>query len=140
MSLYSPSNNIHFNQPPLMNDGRNNTNWEIESITNQKIKSQAGIKSNWDYRQYLQKNANQIMKFNYLDFNNSSGNIPNDYFSNSSTSNSPFVFKSTHDKRKPPVGYNNSDLKQNYLSREQLNARLISPSINTDNFKQFNKY
>jgi hypothetical protein len=134
MSLFSPSNNIHYNQPPLMNDGRNYSNWETESITNQKIQHQAGIKSNWDYRQYLQKNAKQIMKFNNLEFNNSTGNIPNSYYNNKSTNNSPFIFNSTHDKSRPPVGYNNSDLKQNYLSREQLNARLISPSIPTNNF------
>jgi hypothetical protein len=48
--------------------------------------------------------------------------------------NSPFIFTSTHDKSIPSYAYNNSDLKQNYLSREQLNARLISPSIPTNNF------
>jgi hypothetical protein len=30
----------------------------------------------------------------------------------------------------PGYGYSNSDLKNPYLSREQLNARLIAPSIN----------
>jgi hypothetical protein len=30
----------------------------------------------------------------------------------------------------PGFGYNTSDLKNPYLTREQLNARLIAPSIN----------
>lgn len=134
MSLYSGSNNIHMNLPPLMNDGRNYANWHPESITNEKIKDQSGIKSNWDYRQYLQKNAKQIMKYNHMESISSSGNNAKTYQNNISTTNSPYVFNSTHDTKRPPVGYNNSDLKQTYLSREQLNARLISPSIPTNNF------
>ena len=133
MSYNSGSNNIHYNMPPMMNDGRNYSTWEPESIVNSKIQKKEGIKSNWEYRQYLQNNANNIMKYNYMDFSHSSGNNPNTYVNNNSSSNSPFVFKSTHDKRKPSYGYSNSDLKQNYLSREQLNSRMAAPSISTRN-------
>ena len=40
----------------------------------------------------------------------------------------PFLFNSVVDNAKP-FGYANSDLKEIYLSREQLNARKISPAI-----------
>ena len=72
------------------------------------------------------------MEHNYLDSVHSSGNIPPNYV-NKTTSNTPFVLNSTHDTSKPSYGYNNSDLKTNYLSREQLNSRLIAPSIPTNN-------
>jgi hypothetical protein len=50
------------------------------------------------------------------------------------SSNVPYKFQSTFDTNKPGYGYCNSDLKSEYLSREQLNARLIAPtySINND--------
>ena len=63
MSYNSGSNNIHYNMPPMMNDGRNYSTWEPESIVNSKIQKKEVIKSNWEYRQYLQNNANNIIKF-----------------------------------------------------------------------------
>ena len=50
------------------------------------------------------------------------------------SSNVPYTFKGTFDTSQPGFGYCNSDLKNPYLSREQLNARLISPSINPAHF------
>jgi hypothetical protein len=118
--------------PPMMSDGRNYASWQPESVINSKIQKQEGLKSNWDYRQYLQNNAQNIMKFNYMESVNASGNNPNSYLNNQSSPNTPFVFQSTHDKRQPTYGYNNSDLKQNYLTREQLNSRMMAPSIPTN--------
>ena len=132
MSWFSGSNNIHQNMPPMMSDGRNFTNLQPESVTNNNIQQKAGIKNNWEYRNYLQNNANDIMKYNFMDYSNSSGNNPNTYVNNQMLSNSPFVFKSTYDQNKPTYGYNNSDLKHNYLTREQLNSRMIAPSISTN--------
>ena len=151
MSLYSNnnntnsgSNNIYYNMPPMMNDGRNYSTFIPESVINEELQQKSGLYSNWDYRRYLQNNANNIMKYNQMDAVHSSGNYPSNYnndCSNTNTNtitsrsiNTPFIFKSTYDKSVPPYAYNNSDLKQNYLSREQLNARLISPSISTNNF------
>jgi hypothetical protein len=45
------------------------------------------------------------------------------------SSNVPYQFKSTFDDSTPGFGYENSDLKRLYLSREQLQARMIAPSI-----------
>ena len=128
MYLTPASNN---KQPPIMNDGRNFANWQPEAVINNKIQQKEGIQSNWDYRNFLQNNASQIMKHNYLEAVHSSGNIPPNYV-HKNLSNTPFVFSSIHDETKPNYGYNNSDLKSNYLSREQLNARLVAPSIPTN--------
>ena len=131
---YSGSNNIHYDMPPLMNDGRNYSSWQPEAVINNNIKKDANIKTNWEYRQYLQNNANHIMKYNTMEAIYTTGLDPVLEKPEQSTKNSPFVFKSTHDTNKPAHGYNNTDLKNFYLSREQLQSRLISPSIPTVNF------
>lgn len=132
MSAYSGFNNKYNNMPPMMSDGRSYASWQPEAVINDSIRKQEGIQTNWQYRQFLQNNAANIMKFNYLDAVNASGNNPNTYVNTQPSSNVPFVFTSTHDQSKPTYGYNNSDLKQFYLTREQLNARMISPSIPTN--------
>jgi hypothetical protein len=111
------------------------SSWQPEAITNTKIQQQEGIRSNWEYRKYLQNNAQNIMKINYMESVNASGNNPKEYNSGLSTSsspNTPFVFQSTHDKRTPRYGYSESDLKRDYITKEQLNARMIAPSISTN--------
>ena len=59
-TCYSGSNNIHFNNPPLMSDGRHLTNWDPGCTANNTLRSRVGIKSNYDYRQYLMKNADKV--------------------------------------------------------------------------------
>ena len=128
-TCYSGSNNIHFNSPPIMSDGRNYASWQPEAVINRNIQRKANINSNWNYRQFLQNNANQIMQYNTilscdalgLDTHINSGKTPSD--------NVPFSYKSTFDTSRPGFGYCNSNLKNPYISREQLNARMISPFI-----------
>jgi hypothetical protein len=128
-NCFSGSNNIDFNFPPIMSDGRNYSSWQPDAVINERIQQNQGIKSNWQYRQYLQKNAIQIMNYNTeeacytlgLDTHVNTYKTPSD--------NVPYHFKGIFDTSKPGFGYCNSDLKNPYLSREQLNARLVSPSI-----------
>jgi len=131
MSLNLGSNNIHHKMPPLMNDGRNFASWQPEAFTNNQIQHEFNIKSNWDYRKFLQNNANNIMKYNYNEAVGESGNNPSTLINNQCISNKPFLFESSHDSKRPNYGNENSDLKQYYLTREQLNARMVSPSIST---------
>jgi len=126
MSCYSGSNNIHLNSPPLMSDGRNFSSWQPEAVVNQRIQAAEKINSNWDYRQYLQKNAQQIMKYNSMESCYELGLDVHATTDKTSSNNVPYLFNSFSN----PVSVNNtSDLKSAYLSREQLNARMISPSI-----------
>ena len=46
-----------------MADGRNYATWQQDAVVNERIQRQEGIQSNWQYRQYLQKNGAQIMNF-----------------------------------------------------------------------------
>jgi len=63
-TCYSGSNNIHFNFPPIMADGRNFASWQPEAVVNDRIRQQENITTSWQYRQYLTNNASEIMKMN----------------------------------------------------------------------------
>ena len=110
-----------------MSDGRNYSQWQHTAQINNQIRNQANIQSNYDYRIYLTKNADSIIRFNQTQACNESGSC---YYSNNKkvTNNSPYLFKSCSDSN-TPYGYHNSDLKQIYLSRQQLQAKKTAPSI-----------
>lgn len=135
-TCYSGSNNIHFNFPPIMADGRNFASWQPDAVINQRIQKQEQIKSNWQYRQYLQNNGTQIMNYNNLEACYDLGLDPHVQTGKTPSNNVPFSFKSAFDTTTPGFGYCNSDLKNPYLTREQLNSRMVSPSINPANFKK----
>jgi len=126
---YSGSNNIHFDFPPIMMDGRNYATWQPEAVVNKRIQKAENIHSNWDYRQYMVHNGLEIMKFNTLQSCEVLGFNPHYNVDTTPSSNVPYTFKNNFDTTKPGFGYRNSDLKDPYLTREQLNAQLISPSI-----------
>ena len=133
-NCYSASNNYVFNSPAQMADGRLWSQWQPDAVVNNRIQKQEGIQSNWSYRQYLQKNGLQIMNFNTEEACYTLGVDPHVKTDRTPSDNVPFTFKNTFDTSKPGYGYCNSDLKNPYLSREQLNSRLVSPSINPSNF------
>ena len=131
-SQYTGSNNKYYTMPPMMNDGRNYSSWQPESVVNDKIKQDAGINSNWKYRQYLQHNASNIMKYNVMETANASGNNPYAVDNKIAGPNVPFSFASIHDTSSPAYKLDNSDLKQDYMTKQQMSARMISPSIATN--------
>jgi len=132
-TCYGASNNIHFDFPPIMQDGRNYSSWQPEAVVNDNIRKQENIKSNWEYRKFLTNNAMQIMKYNNQEACNDLG-LPSHIENNNNLStNVPFLYKSVMDTNKPGYGYCNSNLKSPYLSREQLQSRMVSPSINFKN-------
>jgi hypothetical protein len=128
-TCYSGSNNIHFNYPPIMADGRNYATWQPEAVVNKRIQQQENIKTSWEYRQYLTHNGIEIMKYNTSEACYDMGLPSHIQTGKTPSSNVPLLYKSTYDTSRTGYGYNNSDLKSPYLTREQLQARLISPSI-----------
>ena len=138
-TCYNSSNNIHFNFPPIMADGRNFASWQPEAVVNQRIQEQENITSSWAYRQFMTNNGIQIMKYNNQEACYDLGLNPHTQTNNTPSSNVPYLFKPTFDTSSPGYGYNNSDLKSPYLSREQLQARMISPAISSAQFSKFNK-
>ena len=114
------TNNVYANFPPLMSDGRNIiSGFQPESATNQFLLEKLGIQSNWQYRQYLQNNAKDIMKYNCMNMANDVGYI-NRFDGESKGPNVPTSFTTMSDNTRS----NQSDLMQTYLSREQLQQKL----------------
>jgi hypothetical protein len=111
-----------------MADGRNFASWQPGAVVNEKIRQESGIKSNWQYRKYLMENADQIIKYNQLGAcEQSSGGVAS-YGSEEKLNGSPFLYNSNLDNSQP-FGYENSDLKSSYLSRQQLQERMVTPVI-----------
>ncbi len=126
-SLGYQTNNKYPVFPPIMNDGRSViSSWDTETSLNDKIRKENGIKSNWDYRHFLTRNAVNVMEKNY----NESANDTGSFFikQNESTSNSPFLYGSINENT-TPFGFERNDLKDIYLSREQLYSRKCAPTI-----------
>lgn len=128
-TCYTGSNNIHFDKPPQMSDGRNYSSWEPDAIINDNIKKNSNITTNWAYRTYLQENAKDIMKQNGMESCYALGiSVKPIASTNVLTNGTPIMFHSGADQS------GNSDLKSMYMSREELNIRTIAPSINTNMF------
>ena len=125
-TCYSGSNNIHFDFPPIMKDGRNFASWQPGSVLSDNIRKEAGIKSNWSYRKYMIENADNIIKYNQMEACDQCCACPAKYGDNQPISNGPFLYKSCTDKTQP-FGYEGSDLKNQYLSSYQLQARMVTP-------------
>ena len=133
-NCYSGSNNYQFNSPPIMADGRLWSRWQPDAVVNERIQMQEGIQNNWTYRQFLQHNGLQIMNFNTSESCYTLGLDPHVRTDRTPSDNVPYKFRNVFDTSKPGFGYCNSDLKNPYLTSEQLNARLIAPTINPANF------
>jgi hypothetical protein len=126
-------NNTYYTMEPQQKfQGANYSSWQPEAETNNKILVDTGTNSNWKYRQYMQKNANQIMKYNTMETIYTSGNNPYTILNNAPTNKSPYLYSSIYDNKNPIYGFKNSDLKQDYMSKQQMQARMIAPSIPTN--------
>ena len=126
------NNNYYTIEPQQNFQGANYNLWQPEALTNNKIQVNSGINSNWKYRQYMQKNANQIMKYNTMESINNSGNNPYTILNTKQTNTSPHLYKSIYDNNDLTYLTKNSDLKQDYLKKEQMKSRMVSPYISTN--------
>ena len=126
------SNNIHFDFPPIMTDGRNYAKWQPGAVINQEIRKDNNIKSNWQDRQFLTTNADSIIKSNQLEACDNCCYCPT-LKVGESVPNTPFLYKSCMEKSQP-YGYENSDLKQLYLSSQQLQARMVAPILTQEQY------
>ena len=124
-------NNFYTIEPQENVQGANYSYWQPEASVNNNILANSGITSNWKYRQYIQKNANQIMKYNTMESIYSSGNNPYAISNTNPTNKSPYLYNSIHDTNNPSYGFRNSDLKQDYMTKQQTQAKMVAPSIRT---------
>ena len=127
----SGSNNTHFDFPPIMSDGRNFASWLPGAVINEQLRKENNINTNNDYRKYLTKNADDIIKYNQLSACDECCSTLQ-IFNNDNTQNTPFLYKSCLDNSRP-FGYETSDLKEIYLTENQLQSRTVTPVISQDN-------
>ena len=124
--MNSFSNSTYFTVTPV---NPLESSWQPDAKTNNKIHVDSGITSNWKYRQYIQNNANNIMKYNSMEYIYASGNNPYAVSNKIPSANVPYKFSSLYDPSVPNYGYSDSDFKQEFLKKQQLSARMIAPSF-----------
>ena len=105
--------------PPLMSDGRNFSRWEQPISMDDYLQKSNNLNSNWEYRKYLTKNADSIIKLNQQQ----------------AVINTTFPIEN----QVVPANCFNSDLKNNYLSREELQHRMVAPVVALDFSKSIPK-
>jgi hypothetical protein len=126
------ANNQYKNFPPKMSDSRSLvSSSQPVSVTDYYLQNDQ--KSNWSYREYLKNNSDKIQNdmtiksFNDVGYYQRFMKNVTDY-PETTKPIVPYFFTSLFDNTRP-IGYQNSDVKEIYLSREQLNARLMMPKI-----------
>jgi hypothetical protein len=82
------------------------------------------MSANWSYRQNLIKNADKIIKLNQSCACTEVPVFPQ----NTKSSDTPFLYTSCTQTVKP-IGYENSDLKEMFLSKQQFQCNMIAPEI-----------
>ena len=139
-TCYKGSNNIHAGFPALMSDGQWASNWEPACAINNELQKQAGITNNYQYRQYLINNADNIIKKNQVGAcNNCCACWENFKDRNTVKCPTKYIFKSCADKT-TPYGYESSDLKNLYLSDKILQSRLVAPIMTQDQMLKLPNY
>jgi len=145
------TNNIYPDFPPLMSDGRSVTSsYNPNAVNSEKVIIENDLKTSWDYRNFLTRNATKIRDYNYLDALNDFGytSTPADVVVygnpvsegaraaserdvNSGAVATPYLYKSVLDntRQQRDVFSQDSDLKNIYLTREQLNSRKVAPIL-----------
>jgi hypothetical protein len=133
------SNNKFEQFPSIMNDGRSVlASWQPGTVVNQIIQKENGIQSNWQYRQYLAKHANEIRAQHFQAACTDTGYFVRDHKTEDIASyQTPQVYGSLQEPIKHR-GSGSSDLKELYLTREQLQAKQVVPSLTqAELIKQF---
>jgi hypothetical protein len=126
-SLGYKTNNRFQQFPPILNDGRSIiSTWQPESYINNGLVKMNNIQSNWQYRRFIQANANDILKQNQVESCNDTGYYMRDVNPPVYSNGDPKMYNSLHDISPTE---SESDLKQLYLSRERLESRKVAPEI-----------
>ena len=128
-TCYAGVNNIHHDQPAKMSDGKTFTLYNPACDLNNKLQHKNGIKSNYEYRQFLINNGVSIMGRNSKLFCGENAECL--HKSNNNNTFSKYLFKNLQDNT-TPYGYETSDLKNLYTSKQELNNSYVTPIVTQD--------
>lgn len=129
------TNNIYSNMPPRMTDGRSLiASHQPEAILNETLLKNSNVSTNWEYRKFLTDNSQKIAQDNFREACNDVGYyerfLPNERGYNSSTHSTPSNYLQY--KHQNTLLNENSDLKELYLSREDLNKKFEPVTFTQD--------
>ena len=136
------TNNQYNEFPPMMADGRSLiSSWTPDATINEGLIQHNQIRSNWQYRKFLQSNAAGLREYNFRETANDTGHVAIAGSSRASTVVSgeegnqthPYMYQSFTDQTRPN-GYESSDLKEVYLVKEQTNSRKVAPYFVANDF------
>ena len=124
-------NNKYPGFPPLTADGRNITaSYQPEAVLNENLIKEAGIESTWPYRNYLTHTGQAIRRDHFVEASNDVGSfqrfLPSQQGDFDNMFQQPARYSSYHESEKPIEHRQPSDLKNLYLSKEQLHARRMT--------------
>ena len=121
------TNNVYNGIPANMTDSRSLiASYQPETILNQNLIKQSGIQSNWEYRKYLTEHSQEIAETNFKESCNDCGYFERFLPSERGQKNEVLPMRSNR-----PVSHN-SDLKQLYLSREELSNKYEPHTMTQD--------
>ena len=123
------TNNVYPQFPPRMNDGRSLiAAHQPEAVLNENLIKSSGMKSNWEYRKYLMENSQQIAKDNFREACNDCGYF--ERFKPNERGAEPLHYAMYKDNS--TFIHEQSDLKQLYLSREDLSKKYEPITLTQD--------
>ena len=117
-------NNRFDDFPPIMSDSRIFTNYTAN--INEEIRRKYDINSNWEYRNYLINNSDEVIKFNQTSACNELMNGYNRKICRFSDISEP-------------VSNDYSDLKKQYVQKEELQKRMVSSELPQYKMIKFNR-
>lgn len=130
------SNNRYDGFPPLMSDGRSIVaNGKSEPLAHNALLQKQGMINNAQYRDYMIKNAKQIMMMEYRNASNDTGFSEEGRFADyllasaQAKDSKHLPYKGQQETLGQHIAYKQSDLKNIYLTREQLFERRNYPSF-----------
>lgn len=134
-NTYSGLNNFQSTIP--MNVGNTSMNinnyksraaWQPGAETNNAIIQQKQITSNWKYRKFLTDNADSFIEVNQVEACNQCCSNPIQHSNNNNISATPFIYNTCCDTSQP-FGYDDSDMKDSYISQYQTQCKMSTPTI-----------
>ena len=102
--------------------------WQPGNLENSKLLKDNSITTNWNYRSYMVKNADEIIKTNQTNACEDIGLKSTVINKTNVEHNSPFLYKSSRDSS-TPTGYETSDAKDRYISNVSHEKHMLNPLI-----------
>jgi hypothetical protein len=100
----------------------------INNTVSEHIHKQNNIQTNWARRQYMQSNGNIIKRYNAaIHQQNTTAQCLSNF--DKTKNRTPYLFESTFSPQLNVPAMEKSDLKQAFLKKEQLQCRMVAPSI-----------